>query len=175
MGRAWPAHPGENRCICQGPATRTGRRPHRADAPSGTGPNGTRPFLSPGGLEERLDHSSRRDRQRPAGVERQVGDDLGDLRQSQTFGIVQGVVEVVQHAEALAAGDQRGQHHQVTVLARQARALPQLVDNAGLGVMRQGRCDAGNLLRAELARANVRMLSALKSKPGANTRLLCAS
>src|SRR3954453_8263733 len=78
-------------------------------------------------------------RGRPAGIEGEMGDDLAQL--GLRYPIIERAFEVADELLLAAERDQRGDDNQAAVALRQARPLPDIAEQHGLGVVDQGRND----------------------------------
>ena len=67
-------------------------------------------------------------RVRPAGIERQMGDDLRNLRR--LHAVVERKLQVIRQRDRLIAPDQRGERDDAAIAQRKAGALPHLTEQA---------------------------------------------
>src|SRR3954447_3455912 len=81
-------------------------------------------------------------RGRPAGIEGEMGDDLAQLRLGHP--IIQRAFEMADELLLAAQRDQRGDDDQAAVALRQARPLPDIAEQHGLGIVDQGRDDVAD-------------------------------
>src|SRR5438093_4002162 len=82
----------------------------------------------------------------PAGVEREVRDDLGDL--ARLDAVVERQVEVVPHLDRLVACDQGGKRDDAAVSWCETRALPNIAEKTALRVLLQGRRHRSHIVKS---------------------------
>src|SRR5207244_13129317 len=99
--------------------------------------------LAPG--EDIFRHGDRRRGVRPAGIEREVRDDLGDL--ARLHAVVERQVEVVRHLDRLVACDQRGERNDAAVARAEATPCRYVAEKTFLRVLLKGRRYGPNIAR----------------------------
>ena len=85
-----------------------------------------------------------RHRVRPAGIERQMGDDLRNLRR--LHAVVERKLQVIRQRDRLIAPDQRGERDDAAIARRKAGTLPHLTEQAILRVFVESRRNHLNVL-----------------------------